>query len=219
MKTEKITQSNFIRRSSLAAVLGGALYVATEAVWHPIHELLILGDSAALRQPVEHAIHHLPELPAYALLALGLVGLVRCYGKSLGRVGRLGLYLAWIGFALMSLGTLGIVLFEGVLGTSVDALETVHPLLLLPLAGSLLCGPAILKAKVLSPAGAWLIISAALMFLGLIFSGLIDTFWGYWVGKAVLTLFSAGWTWLGYALWSQGRQVVRPAGPVSQAAG
>jgi hypothetical protein len=55
---------------------------------------------------------------------------------------------------------------------------------------------------------AWLIISAALMFLGLIFSGIIDTFWGYWVGKGVLILFSAGWTWLGYALWSEG---IRPS--------
>jgi hypothetical protein len=113
LKTEEITESNFIQRSGLAIVLGGGLYVATEAIWHPLHELLFLGDSLALRQPLDHAIHHLPELPAYALLAVGLVGLSRRYGHSLDWVGKIGLYLTLIGFALMSFGTLGIVLFEG----------------------------------------------------------------------------------------------------------
>ena len=78
-----------------------------------------------------------------------------------------------------------------------------------PLIGALLCGPAILKAKVLAPDGAWLIIIGAALFLGMIFTGLIDTTWGYWVGKGFLTVFSAGWTWLGYAFWLEATHSAR----------
>lgn len=219
MKTETLINSNFIQRSSRAVMWGGGLFVAAEAIWHPLHEVLFDGTALAVTQPLGHAFHHAPELPAYALLAIGLAGLARRYGPALGWIGKIGLYVALLGFALMSAGTLAILIFEGGLGASVDALETIHPLLLLPLVGALVCGPLLLKAKVLSPDGAWLIIIGAVMFLGLIFSGIIDTTWGYWVGKGVLTVFSAGWTWLGYAFWLEVREQTQPVELVNRVAG
>ncbi|HRV93095.1 MAG TPA: hypothetical protein P5526_13120 [Anaerolineae bacterium] len=201
MRSEALTKTYPIQWRNSATMLGGGLYVASVAIWHPLHEGLFGGTALAVTHPLGHALHHTPELPAYTLLAVGLVGLSRRLSPQLGRIGKIGLYLTLIGFALMAVGTLAIILFEGVLQTSISALETVHPLLLLPLIGALLCGPAILKAKVLTPDGAWLIIIGAALFLGMIFTGLIDTTWGYWVGKGFLTVFSAGWTWLGYAFW------------------
>lgn len=210
MKTKEMTQANIVQPSRLATMLGGGLYVANMAIWHPISEPLLAGTPLGITFPLGHAIHHAPELPAYALLAIGLAGLARRQANSLDWAGKIGLYLSMIGFALMAVGTFGIVLFEGVFQISVDALETIHPLLLLPLIGSIFYGLTMLKTKLLPSEGAWLIIVASLMFLGLIFSGIIDTAWGYWVGKGVLALFSAGWTWLGYAFWSEGHQPLQP---------
>src|SRR5262245_41449395 len=169
MNTNGITKSNFIQS---AIFWGGALYAANMALWHPINEFFAAGTAMAITHPVGHAIHHAPELPAYVLLAVGMVALARWHGSTLGWVGKIGLYITLIGFALMSIGTFGIVLFEGILHIPVNALETVHPLLLLPLLGSLLYGTAVLKRKLLLPEGAWLIIIAALMFLALIFTGI-----------------------------------------------
>jgi hypothetical protein len=214
VKPKEFTSSNWSR---LATVAGGGLYLASVGIWHPLHEFLFAGTALDITQPLGHAVHHAPELPAYLLLALGLGEFYRRYAGRLGWVGKIGLYLNIFGFALMALGTLGIVLFEGVFQTPIDALETVHPLLLLPLFGSLLAGLAILKVKVLVPEAAWLIIISPLMFLGLIFTGFIDTFWGYWIGKGVLTLFSAGWTWLGYQFWLETHQTSQGAALLNQA--
>lgn len=203
------TSSNFIQWSGLATWLGGGVYVANMALWHPISEPLLTGTALAVTTPLGHAVHHAPELPAYALLAIGLLGLSRRLAGHIGWLGQIGLYLNVIGFSLMTLGTLGIVIFEGVLQTPVNALETVHPLLLLPLLGSLLAGSAFLKNRVLVPEGAWLIIAGALLFVGFILTGIIDTGWGYWAGKGALTLFSAGWTWLGYVFWTETREPAR----------
>lgn len=216
MRSTAITKSSPIQWRNAAAMLGGGLYVASVAIWHPLHEGLFGGTALAVTHPLGHAIHHALELPAYLLLAVALLGLSRQLTHQLGWSGKLGLYLTLIGFALMSVGTLAIILFEGVLQTPISALETVHPLLLLPLIGALLCGPAILKAKVLALAGAWLIIIGAALFLGMIFTGLIDTTWGYWVGKGILTVFSAGWTWLGYAFWLETTRSSRPIVPMNQ---
>jgi hypothetical protein len=179
------------------------------AIWHPVHEFFAAGTSLAITTPLGHAIHHAPELPAYALLAVGLWGLTRYQTEVLGWPGKLGLYLASLGFGVMSIGTLGIVIFEGLLQIPVDALETVHPLLLLCLLGSLPYSLTLLKTRLLAPEGAWLIMSGALLFLGLIFSGIIDLSWGYWVGKGALTLFSAGWTWLGHTFWLEVRETTK----------
>jgi hypothetical protein len=207
------TVSTFMQRSSLAVLLGGGVYALNMAIWHPVHEFSTAGTPLAIITPLGHAIHHAPELPAYALLAVGLWGLARYQAGVLGWLGKLGLYLASLGFGLMSIGALGIVIFEGLLRIPVDALETVHPLLLVCLLGSLLYGPTLLKNRLLAPEGAWLIMSGALLFLALIFSGIIDLSWGYWVGKGALTLFSAGWTWLGQSFWLEVRGD-NQAGPV-----
>lgn len=215
MKTNSF--STFIHRSSLAVLLGGGLYAINMALWHPINEFFTNGTPLEINVPLGHAIHHAPELPAYALLAVGLWGLARYQAEVLGWLGKLGLYLASLGFGLMSIGTLGIVIVEGFFQTPVDALETVHPLLLLPLLGSLPYGLTLLRARLLVAEGVWLMMIGALLFLGLIFSGIIDLDWGYWTGKGALALFSTGWTWLGYTFWLEVRETTGLARLMSRA--
>lgn len=83
MKAGELSQSNFNQWPGVATVWGGAFYLASVAIWHPLSEILFAGTTLAVTFPRGHALQHAPELPACALLAMGLMELSRWQTRSM----------------------------------------------------------------------------------------------------------------------------------------
>ena len=182
--------SNLIQWGGLAAVLAGMFFIV-EAVAVPF-----IGDS--------HWGFHALDFPAHAFLAVGLVGLYLWQKRQerFGWLGTVGFILIVIPSVVIALGGLAIVFVDGVLKAPVGMLDTIHPLELLVIIGSVLFGMAIMRMNVLPSRGAQLIIIGALGFFGIAFAGVGPE----WLISVAVTILGAGWAWLGYALWSESGQ-------------
>jgi hypothetical protein len=197
-----MSKPNLTHWGGLATLLGGVLFIVS-AIVHVFLEVRF-GETQFGNSPQGHAVYHALDLPPYALLAAGIVGLHLWQGGRLGRLGKAGFYLGFIAFALTAILALGIVLVEGALGTAVPALDFIHFLVLPAALGSLLFGIAALRADLLPRGGASLLSIAALVLLGAILVDIQNP----WLNSALLTLFGAGWSWLGYDLWSRRRDML-----------
>lgn len=182
-----MASSNLMRWGGPAAVLAGALFIV-EAVTVPF-----IGDS--------HWGFHALDFPPHAFLAVGLVGLYLWQTRQgrFGWLGTVGFILIVVPSVVIALGGLAIVFVDGVLKAPVGVLETIHPLALLLIIGSVLFGMATMRANVLPSRAALLIIVGALGFFGIAFAGVGPE----WLISVAVVIFGAGWAWLGYALRSQ----------------
>ncbi len=167
--------SNLVRWSGLATVLAGV----SLAVVVPLMELSVFSHW------VGHALQILPMV----LLAAGMIGVRTFWRERLGKLGKVGLLLAFAGAVLFAAISGVFVLYEGF--WSMDSSLFHGPeiaFLMLLLAGSLLLGVATLRAGILPRWEALLLVAgsvaAPLHFLGAV-------------------VFFAGWTWLGFALLSK----------------
>ena len=182
-----MASSNLIRWGGLAAVLAGALFIV-EAVVVPF-----IGDS--------HWGFHALDAPPHALLAVGLVGLYLWQTRQgrFGWLGTVGFILIVTASVVIALGGLAIIFVDGVLKAPVGVLDTIHPVELLLLIGSVLFSMATMRVNVLPSGGALLIIAGALGFFGIAFAGVGPE----WLISVAVAILGAGWAWLGYALWSE----------------
>jgi hypothetical protein len=182
-----MASSNLIRWGGLAAVLAGALFIV-EAVVVPF-----IGDS--------HWGFHALDAPPHALLAVGLVGLYLWQTRQgrFGWLGTVGFILIVTACVVIALGGLAIIFVDGVLKAPVGVLDTIHPVELLLLIGSVLFSMATMRVNVLPSGGALLIIVGALGFFGIAFAGVGPE----WLVSVAVAILGAGWAWLGYALWSE----------------
>jgi hypothetical protein len=182
-----MASSNLIRWGGLAAVLAGALFIV-EAVVVPF-----IGDS--------HWGFHALDAPPHALLAVGLVGLYLWQTRQgrFGWLGTVGFILIVTASVVIALGGLAIIFVDGVLKAPVGVLDTIHPVELLLLIGSVLFSMATMRVNVLPSGGALLIIVGALGFFGIAFAGVGPE----WLISVAVAILGAGWAWLGYALWSE----------------
>ncbi len=131
------------------------------------------------------------QIPPVALLAVGMVGLRLRQEERLGRLGQAGFVLATSAAAYLvgSLGFALYTLYKGVLKTMMPTIYVLFAVsILMLILGSILLGIASLHAEVLPRWAALLLIiggvAAAVPFIG-------------------VPLFGAGWTAIGYALWSE----------------
>ena len=179
--------SNLIQWGGLAAVLAGMFFIV-EAVAVPF-----IGDS--------HWGFHALDFPAHAFLAVGLVGFYLWQKRQarFGWLGTVGFILIVVPSVVIALGGLAIVFIDGVLKAPVGMLDTIHPLELLVIIGSVLFGMATMRMNVLPSRGAQLIIIGALGYFGIAFAGVGPE----WLISVAVAILGTGWAWLGYALWSK----------------
>jgi hypothetical protein len=190
-------------------VLGDALFVAVFALTIMIYGLKVVGGAIL----ESHAFIHMLDVPMYALLAVGVLGLYLRQIDRFGWLGKSSFYLTFGGFVLATLGGLAIIVVglsvgeEATLGV-LDAVA--HPLsTLIYVVGSVLFAIATFKSRVLPRWGALLlVIGAPLWFVGPVFffGALIDGSEDWLLAVPAMVpavLFGGGWAWLGYALWSE----------------
>jgi len=134
-------------------------------------------------------------------LAVGLVGLYLWQTRQgrFGWLGTVGFILIVAACVVIALGGLAIIFVDGVLKAPVGVLDTIHPVELLLLIGSVLFSMATMRVNVLPSGGALLIIVGALGFFGIAFAGVGPE----WLISVAVAILGAGWAWLGYALWSE----------------
>jgi hypothetical protein len=182
-----MASSKLIQWGGLATLLAGALFIV-EAVAVPF-----IGDI--------HWAFHILDSPAHAFLAVGLVGLYLWQREQerFGWLGTVGVILIVAASVVIALGGLAIIFVDGVLKAPVGVLDTIHPVELLLLIGSVLFSMATMRVNVLPSGGALLIIVGALGFFGIAFAGVGPE----WLISVAVAILGAGWAWLGYALWSE----------------
>ncbi len=204
-----MSSSNLVRLGGAVAVLGGALFVAVFALTIMIYGLKVVGGAIL----ESHAFIHMLDAPMYALLAVGVLGLYLRQIDRFGWLGKTGSYLTFGGFALATLGGLGIIVVGLSIGeeATLGVLDAVaHPLsTLIYVVGSVLFGIATFRERILPRWGALLlVIGAPLWFVGpaFFFGALIDGSEDWLLAVPAMVpavLFGGGWAWLGYALWSE----------------
>lgn len=188
-----MSSSKLARLAGPAVLLGGLLFVVY-AVGNALAERFAsVGESAG------HAIYHVFNVPPNALLAVGMVGLY-AYLKQSGRfgiVGKTGLWICAVVFALTAIGGLGIIVSETTLGgAGVPVLDIIHPMVLLLMLGSILFGVGALKEGSLPKGAALMLIIVPILLVGSLFA-LGGPQWAF-IGGFVL--FGVAWAWLGYGL-------------------
>jgi hypothetical protein len=194
--------ADLVRRSGLAAMLGGALFVVSALLIASMPRGCI-GDECATRSMRETGVAGALLLLALLLVVIGAAGLVvrvRRAGR-LGRLGKTGIVVAAVGAALPVIG--GLVqgfLFEG------D--YPLMPFFVIPgvaglVVGFTLLGLAVLKARVLPRWAAVLLVVGSLAMLGFNDQN----------AQALLAIPNGiAWAAVGYLLWSgKGEPARRPA--------
>lgn len=206
-----MSREGWDRHAGLAAMVGGALYFCAFGAAYLIYDLF--KEQAQGTFFGEHAFIHMLDAPMFALLALGTVGVFLRQRERFGLAGKAGFFLTFMGFALSVVGGLTIIVVglavsdEATLGI-LDVLA--HPAAhVLYAVGSLLFGIATYRAGVLPRAGALMVAVGPIWLFVSFMAGLGQTVLPI-VPVAVTAL---GWTWLGYALFSEGRAAVTEPEP------
>jgi hypothetical protein len=194
-----MSSSNLIRRSGLAAFVGGTLFVILD-----IMETLLLGNQAYVEAAATSAwlIVQIVYIFAIALIAMGLVGLYVRMARETGTLGLIAFLAAFIGTMMGAGSTWGEAFFGSWLAKTAPELLGTDPsgglitgILLTYLfftLGNLLFGLAALQSKVLPRGAAVLLMIGAVLFALLGF--LEISFAGVVLGAAL--------AWLGFTLWS-----------------
>ncbi|MGO4268382.1 hypothetical protein AB4Z22_00805 [Paenibacillus sp. TAF58] len=208
----KITASNLIRWSGLAAMLAGILFIVIQLI-HPPENLSSVTTSAWA------IVHYL----TIAMALFGLLGIAGIYARQVREGGWLGLAgfllfsLFWVAttaftfaeaFILPLLATDAPKFVEGFLGifsrfaseVNLGALTAVGPLAgVLYILGGLLLGIATLRAGILPR---W---AAGLLAFGAV-STLASSLLSHPLDRILAVPMGLALAWLGYALWSEGRE-------------
>jgi hypothetical protein len=194
-----------IRRGGPASSLGGALYFIAFGAAYLIYS--VFAEQAKDTFFGQHAFIRMVDAPMFALLALGAVGIFLRQKDRLGKVGKAGFFLTFLGFGLSVVGGLTIVVVglavsdEATLGI-LDVLA--HPAAhVLYAVGSLLFGIATYRTRVLPRGGALLMAVGPIWLFASFMAGLGGTVLPIVVPVAVTAL---GWMWLGYALFAETRE-------------
>jgi hypothetical protein len=175
-----MSNSDIIRWASIAAILGGVLWV----VWNNLFRVSI----EAAGGPFSDALLFLAAL----LTLAGLMGLHALQRGNYGRIGRVGFYTAAVGLLAQALAALVLLMGSEVLENFAQWL--VAPVgSLTVLVGLVLYGAATLQARVL----------ASWCGLGLIVVPPIAFYLNSKVFYGSLALFGVLWVALGYVLWSR----------------
>ena len=191
-----------IRYGGPAAMMGGAFLLVASAATVLIY--FVFAEAAKETFFGRHAFIHMLDVPTFALLATGAVGVFLRQKDRLGLAGKAGFFLTFVGFALSVAG--GVVIIAVGLAVSEEAtlgvLDVVtHPLAhLIYAVGSLLFGIATFRAGVLPRPAALLVALGPISLLAVFVGGLGNS--------AVLPLLpvaamAMGWIWLGYGLFSE----------------
>ena len=203
-----------VRWGGPAAMLGGALYIALFGATALIYG--VFSEETKDTFLGAHAFIHSLDVPMFALLALGAIGVYVRQKASLGKVGKAGFYTTLTGFGLSVLGGLTSI----AVGLAVSDEATLglldvatHPLAhLLYAVGSLVFGIATFRAGVL-PRGGALLVAIGPMWLFALFN------LGFGGGQSFLVVFvpvmvtGLGWVWLGYALVSHRKETAAESRP------
>jgi hypothetical protein len=188
------SSSDLVRRSGLAAMLGGALWVAG-AVLTASKPRGCIGDECTFREMREFGtLDGVLALLAVLLLTVGVAGLVTHarYAGRFGRLGSIGLATGAVGAALLVIGGLIQAVFSG--GDFPLMPFFVLPGMLALVVGFLLLGLALLWARVLPRWAAALLVVGALAMLGF-----NDQNW-----QALMAIpFGIAWVAVGHSLWSE----------------
>ena len=193
------------RWSGLAALFGGALWIASAIVMAAKPEGCVASECDLPGRSMRESgtLVAVLVLPAVLLVAVGVAGLVRRArtARSFRREGRVGLAFGGVGFAAIVAGGLVQAVFFG------DDFPYM-PLFVIPgvlalVVGLVLVGIAVLRARVLARPAAVLLIAGALAMLG----------FNDQDARVLLAVpLGLGWTAVGYALWSDKDAPRVPAG-------
>ena len=196
---------DLIRWGGLAALLGGALYLAVFGVTVLIYDLF--AEEAKGTFFGAHAFIHMLDVPTFALLLIGAVGVYLRQSGRLGKVGKAGFYLTVAGFGLSVVGGLTIIAVgltvsdEATLGI-LDVIT--HPLaMLLYAVGSLIFGIATFRAGVLPRGAALLVALGPIWLFAMMMSGLVGPDQPLVLPLVPWAATALGWAWLGYELLSE----------------
>jgi hypothetical protein len=200
-----MSREKLIRYGGPAAMLGGALYLATFGMVYLIYELF--AEQAKETFFGEHAFIHMFDTPMFVFLLLGAVGLYLRQRSNFGVAGKAGFFLTALGFGLGAVGGAMIVVVGltvsdeatlGVLDMIAHFLSHVFYAL-----GSVLLGIATYRAGILPKAAAILMGVGPIWLFAMFMTGFNQSF-VLLLPPVIAT--AVGWMWLGYALFAETRE-------------
>ena len=202
--------SKLTRYAGPAAVLGGALYIATFGMVYLIY--VLFGEQAEGTFLRAYAFIYAFYTPMYVLLLLGAFGLYLRQRRYFGLAGKAGFYLTATGFSLGAAGS-AVILVIGLTageGAAVGFSQFVaHALAHASYAvGSILLGFATFRAGVLPKAAAVMMGAGPAWQFALFLAGVDQS---YLLLLLPFVLTALGWMWLGYALLAERDQAPAPA--------
>lgn len=200
--------ARLIRYAGPAAVLGGALYIATFGMVYLIYGLFEEQAEGTFFR--NHDFIYAFYTPMYALLLLGTLGLYLRQRGYFGLAGRAGFYLTSLGFSLGTVGSAMIVVIGLTFGEGAGVAQfVVHALSHASYAtGSVLLGIAIFRAGVLPKVAAVMMGVGPAWQFALSLAGINQSYLLLLLPFAVTAL---GWMWLGYALLAEKEQAAAAA--------
>ena len=210
-----MSREKLMRYGGPAAMLGGALYLATFAMVYLIYELF--AEDAKETFFAQHAFIHMFDTPMFVFLLLGTLALYLRQHSDFGVVGKAGFYLTAFGFGLGAIGgamivvvglTVGDEATMGVLDMIAHFLSHVFYAL-----GSVVLGIATFRAGIL-PKGAAILMGVGPIWLLVLFMSGFGNAGAYALLLPPVIATGLGWMWLGYALHSERRNEQRD--PVAQ---
>ncbi len=197
--------AKLIRYAGPAAVLGGALYIATFGMVYLIYGLFEEQAEGTFFR--DYDFIYTFYTPMYALLLLGTFGLYLQQRGYFGLMGRAGFYLTSLGF---SLGAVGSAVIVAIGLTSGDGAAVGFPQFVAHAlahafyaTGSILLGTATFRAGVLPKAAAVMMGIGPAWQFALSLAGVDQSYLLLLLPFAVTAL---GWMWLGYALLAEKEQ-------------
>lgn len=191
--------------------MGGALYVCAFGAAYLIYG--VFEEKAKGTFFGQHAFIHMVDAPMFALLALGAVGVFLRQKDRLGKLGKAGFSLTFVGYGLSVVGGLTIVVVglamsdEAALGL-LDVLTHPAAHVLLYAVGSLLFGIATYRAGVLPRGGALPMAVGPIWLFASFMAGLGQT-----VLPIVVPVASPRWAGCGSATRSSPRRGRHPRSP------
>ena len=203
-------REKMMRYGGPAAISGGVMYVLAFVATFLIYS--VFAEQTKHNFFGQHAFIHIVDVLAFAMLALGAIGVYLPQSERLGRIGKAGFWVTLAGFGLAVVGGLAII----VVGLAVSDEATLgvldiiaHPLAqLLYTLGSLIFGVALLRKGTLPKPGALLAASGPVALLALFATGNGNE-------QAVVPIMAAviatglGWAMLGYSTLSAGERRTR----------
>ncbi len=197
-----MSKQRLVRYGGPAAMVGGALYLATFGMVYLIYDLF--AQEAKGTFVGDHAFIHMFDTPMFVFLLLGAVGVYLRQREVFGHAGKAGFYLTAFGFSLGIVGGAMIV----VIGLSVgdEATMGVPDIIAHMLShvfyalGSVLLGVATYRAGILPKAAAVLMGVGPIWLFAMFMTGFNQSF-VLLLPPVIAT--GIGWMWLGYARFSE----------------